>query len=284
MPTADTHVSEIMTDAILKSANGFVAGTTFPEKVAIRQEEHSTPPTTIDGPQINGTPTTLTLFSPTQLAVSPLLPSLIKVINDAFRSVEQKKGVKGIPLERLRGNSQLFDELGSAPGTFTYVISYTGTHDVVATASGKRYLGEVAIVKPPEVSSLDVAKTFKRFGLVAEGTEAWELSTMAVDPGLQRQGLAGYLTELTENEIKQCFDATKKEHCKSKLLILLTTTKEINGEYYEKRGFALDYETAYPRGHLGVKTGFTVAHMSREAKLDEQQRWPCPSYIVDETR
>jgi len=39
----------------------------------------------------------VTLFTPTQLARSPLLPSLIVVINDAFRGMEQKNGVKRSP-------------------------------------------------------------------------------------------------------------------------------------------------------------------------------------------
>jgi len=150
------------------------------------------------------------------------------------------------------------------------VISYTGTNDVVATASGKRYLGAVNIVEPSELSTRDVANTFKRFGLVADGTEAWELSTMAVDPGLQRQGLAGYLMKLTEDEIKRSFKATHGGHDKMKLLILLTTIKEINEEFYAKRGFTLDYEVVYPIGHLGGETGFTVGHFSREVKAGEQ--------------
>lgn len=253
------------------SANGILPGTTFAEKDKTIPKDDaysSTEPTTFSGPQVNGKPTTLTLFSPPQLASSPLLSSLYQVVNDAFRvGHEQSRLVVGI--SRLQYEGQLHDELGNKPGTFTYVLSYTGTNDVVATASAKPHADELRFVKPGEITNAKSGKdtTWTRLVPIAEGKEAWELSTMAVDPDLQRQGLAGFLMGVTEEEVKRRFKADQGGAEGKELLLVITTVKERKEGFYARRGFSKDYEIWYDKGHIGSEKGFHVIFMSKAVEL-----------------
>lgn len=242
-----------------KDANGYLPGITFPEKPETTQQpEPLDEPLSFPGPPVNGRETTVTLFTPLQLRHSPLYPSLHKIINDAFDGGHKQSGIFLVNSKRLRSDTQLFDELGSVPGTFTYIIYYSGTNDVVGTASGKRYLGRVKVVEKVDDDTAR-ANTWKRFGPVPDGTAAWELSTMAVDPSLQRQGLAGYLMKLTEDEIRRRFTALAAEDGNNvkptRLLTMITTIKERNFEFYRRRGFVEDYETKYGPGWFDSDNG-----------------------------
>ncbi|KAK5165689.1 uncharacterized protein LTR77_008611 [Saxophila tyrrhenica] len=250
------------------NGDGLIPGITFPSKKNSEPQHDqadNSQPLSFEGPLINNRPTTVTLFSTTQLAASPLVPSLIQLIIQAFRNQKESNGFKNIPRDRLQYDNQLFDELGSTPGTFTYVISYTGTETAIATASAKRYIGTSAILEP---APNDQANTFKRFGLVDDDTEAWELSTLAVDPQLRRQGLAGHLMRMREAEVKRRFVVGMEKGGKAKLRMLLTTIKEVSGAFHLGRGFKVDYEVRYPEGHMGAPSGFTVVHMSKDVPLD----------------
>jgi GNAT superfamily N-acetyltransferase len=263
------------------AANGYVnellPGTTFPGKEenipapkASTPEDPKIPPVTYAGPEIKGNPTTVSLFTTSQLQASPLVPSLCTVINDAFRTQgHHKNGLVLVPLDRLRYDGQLFDELGTAPGTFTFVLSYTGTDQVLATASAKRHYGtEVSVEKDPSLPHKQ-GNTWTRFGPLEPDGDAWELSTMAVDPSMQRQGLAAYLMRLAEDEIKRKWIEERGRDSGRRLRVMITTIKQVNHAFYSKRGFTMDYEVSYEKGHLDSPCGFSTAHMSREIKLDE---------------
>ena len=240
-------------------------GTTFPPTngpTAYDKLETSIPHS-CDGPEVNGRPTTLTLFSPPQLDASPLLPSLYSVVNDAFHTGNEREGTR-IRRNRLAYDGQLRDELGNKPGTFSYVLSYTGTNDIVATASAKPYaLAQKIALVPHNLAKMQNGDTtWKRLVSLGEDKEVWELSTMAVDPRLQRQGLAGYLMKLTEDEVKRRFLAGPGGGEKQ-LIMAITTVKERMGPFYLRRGFKEDYEIGYPQGHLGSVKAFTVVFMSK---------------------
>lgn len=248
--------------------NGLFPGTTFPEKVddAGHLPNPSATPPSFEGPQVNGRSTTVTLFAPSQLAKSPLLPSLVGVIILAFRHQgHEKDGATVVNSDRFQYDGQLLDELSNAPGTFTYVLYYSGTEEVVATASAKRYMGAVEVIEPPnkQTEKNEKGNTFTRFWTVPDDTEAWELSTMAVDAKAQKQGLAGYLMRLTEDEVKRRFRVANSDTPVKKLVQMITTIKEVNGVFYSKKGFTKDYEKWYEPGHLGSENGFTIIHMSK---------------------
>lgn len=243
----------------LLDENEILPGTSFAEKNNEVQPElySASEPQSFDGPQINGRSTTLTLFSPPQLSTSPLLPSLYQIVNDAFRDGHEKTKIT-MSGTRLSYDGQLNDELGNNPGTFTYVLYYTGTNNVVATASAKPHAVNLKVANGERIM-------WKRYAPIAEGKEAWELSTMAVDVTLQRQGLAGYLMKITEDEVKKRYRASGDSG--KQLILVITTVKERMFEFYLKRGFKWDYENFYEQGHNGAQVAFHVVFMSKEVDL-----------------
>ena len=272
--------SEIQSNCVAiqppKSLNGILPGTTFLKApldtdYEARNETSSTP-TSAPGLRIHDCSTTLTLFTPSQLAASPLLKPLSTVINAAFATQgHQINGESVLSAARLRYDGQLIDELGAGTGTFTYVLhsrDEDGKETVIATASAKRYLGKVEIAGMQDFQQ--TGNTFTRFGPVAEGREMWELSTMAVDGRFQRQGLAGYLMKITEAEVVRRFRGGNVKGKGRKLIMAITTIKEVNEIFYRKRGFETDYEVVFPVGHMESVTGFTITHMSKEVAVDEE--------------
>jgi GNAT superfamily N-acetyltransferase len=241
-------------------------GTTFPG-TAHPLQQSSAPESEIlsfDGPVINNRPTTVTCLSPAELEGSPLLASLCDVINRAFWTQKHNSnGANPVPLPRLAYDGQFLDELRNTPGTFTYIIWYQGTDQVVGTTGAKRHYGTAAIVDKDDSMLQREENTWKRFGPLPENTDVWELSMMAVDPVLQRQGLAGQLMTLVEKEVMRRFEVERGESSGTRLLMYCTTIKEVNGAFYLRRGFEIKYEVHFDRGHLDSSTGFTVAHMSK---------------------
>ncbi|KAF2481399.1 hypothetical protein BDY17DRAFT_301278 [Neohortaea acidophila] len=257
----------------LRDPNIYLPGVTFPEKVATSQDlTTAEEPQTFPGPEINGRATEVTLLSTDQLAKSAFLPSLHHIINDAFGNGDGRKGIWERKNDRLKSDNQIIDELGSVPGTFTYVLSFAGTNQAVGTASGKRYEGRQLIVEKCDKAARE-KNTWKRTGLVPDDTDAWELALMAVDLNAQRQGVARYLMELVEKELKRRFQAAAVDANGEKkpqvLKTMLTCMKEINYGFYTRRGFAPDYEIFYEPGHLGSTNGFTVIHMSKTVNLED---------------
>ena len=216
------------------------------------------------GPLVHNKPTTVTLYASRDLAAAGLIPGLHDLINDAFAGSHSRSGAMSAKEPRLQSHGQLVQEL-SGPGMFTYVITYTGTDTAIGVASAKRYK---SISSPP--AELGIQKrAFTRIGASEPNTLGFELSSMAVSPSLQRQGLAGFLMTLVEEEVKRRFLITRAETGPPDLglVMLLTTIKQINAEFYTRRGYSLDYETVHEAGFLGSENGFSVAHMSKKVAL-----------------
>ena len=215
------------------------------------------------GPLVHDKPTTVTLYASRDLEAAGLIPGLHDLINEAFAASHNRSGSMSAGALRLQSHRQLVLEL-SGPGTFTYVITYTGTSTVIGVASAKRYKGTA------QAAPISVQKSaFTRTGASEPNTEGFELSSMAVSPSLQRQGLAGLLMKLVEEEVKRRFLITRAETGPPGLglVMLLTTVKEINEEFYRRRGYRADYETFHGPGFLGSENGFTVVHMSKKVEV-----------------
>lgn len=217
------------------------------------------------GPTINNKPTTVTRYESRDLKAAGQVPAIHDLVNVAFAEGHSRSGtIPGTSL-RLQSHEQLVKEL-SSDGTFTYVVTYTGTDVVIATASAKRYKGTME----RQAASIDNPKSaFMRSGTFKPNTEGWELSSMAVDPGLQRKGLAGVLMGFVEGEVKRRFAIHREETGVPELglVMMLTTVKEINGEFYARRGYQVDYETFHGPGWLGSAKGFSVMHMSKQVEV-----------------
>ena len=111
---------------------------------------------------------------------------------------------------------------------------------------------------------------------------------MAVDPTLQGRGLATQLMNLTVDEIKRrCgsnlrdpsadqthtapsdsggAESTKIEKRKE-VVLLLSTMKELNEDYYAKRGWTTTATREFPKGTLGSSEGFRVVEMFKRVVL-----------------
>ena len=91
------------------------------------------------------------------------------------------------------------------------------------------------------------------------------LSTMAVRDDVQRQGHAGYLMQVTEDEVRRRFIASGVSE--RELILVITTVKERNFEFYSRKGYTLDYEIFYDKEHSRAEDGFHVAFMSKAVSL-----------------
>lgn len=243
-----------------------IPGTTFPAQSSTittkdRHASIQSQPQSQPGPVVNNQPTTITLYPSRDLEAAGLIPEMHDLINEAFAKSHNRSGAISAARLRLQSHRQLVLEL-SGPGTFTYVVTYTGTHTVIGVASAKLYKS-TASRQPAQIE--DPKSAFMRTGASEPNTEGWELSTMAVSPSLQRQGLAGLLMNLVEAEVKRRFLPAKAEGAAPDvgLVMLLTTVKEINWDFYTRRHYRADYETFHGPGWLGSEKGFTVVHMSK---------------------
>ena len=152
-------------------------------------------------------------------------------------------------------------------------MCWKDTDDVIATASGKIYKGDNIVVDKYDHDN----NPWSRHGPVPPDAEAWELSTMAVDPKLQRKGIAKYLMELTEAEIKRTFRRRveklkgRGEDPPKRLVMMITTVWEVNGAFYSKRGYRENYETFHPpgtyvRAMTMIETLIIADFMNRQAR------------------
>ncbi len=94
-------------------------------------------------------------------------------------------------------------------------------------------------------------------------SEKFELVVVAVDPTLQKKGLASRICAEVEAELKE---KVRKEG-KKKLRLMIRTAKENNEAYWTRKGYRVVGETKFPPGNYGSKTGFTVLDMQRVIDL-----------------
>ncbi|CZT15001.1 uncharacterized protein RCC_12276 [Ramularia collo-cygni] len=212
--------------------------------MAIKEDQIESP-----GPTIHSQPTHLTILSSSQLKSSPFLPSLVSTINNAFRVANATKPELGLNNQgdRLTSNLEFLTNFAH-PESFTLVIHAPDSPTVLATASARPYLG-------PNTSGIISRNTpWERILPVQEGCEEWELKLMCTAPEAQGLGLATYMMGVVEEELRR-----RRGGLGKKLRILLTTPRELTGEFYVRKGFEKDYETWRGEGYH-----FHIVHMSKD--------------------
>lgn len=255
------------------------------------------PPTTSQPPVYSS----LELHTPTTLLASPHLPALFNLINHAFDHSHNKAGSSHLPPSekaRLQTHAQLGDEVGhdgfilimlqkptssspsSPAGTSTEGFLSPSGHRIIGTASAKPYHPSHPIAS--SIDSSNATHLFKRPPPPKPHPEAentstpqWELLAMVVDPSLQGHGLATQLTNLTIDEIKsRCVSnphpppSTPSEASPNdKLTLLLSTMKDLNENYYLKRGWTTTDTRSFPPGTMGSRDGFSVVEMCKTIAL-----------------
>lgn len=255
----------------------------FPQ-IAIGPDSTSATTKPIDQILVNHRPATISLLSNTEVAASPLLPSLVPLINAAFGS--QGRADRGKELfppsrNRLQSPEHFLENIG--PDAFTIVISQSSppdssstfkTHEnnehqsprAIATASARLFIGVSSTTFTPADSPF--TRSLPAVPL-APNIQQWELKLMAVDPALQRQGLAGILLIHVTAEVRRraaLIEAERKKNGgegEAEVRMILTTIKEINFEWYEKRGFRWTAEKKVEKGVMGSRDGFTVVEMGK---------------------
>ncbi|MCJ1433537.1 hypothetical protein MMC27_002900 [Xylographa pallens] len=207
---------------------------------------------------IGGIRATTSLLTTPQLEASTLLTLLELLINKAFSHsiVTGPKDLAPSSFRRLHSSTQMVNEIG--PEAFTFVVhtpidSEEGLR-VFATASAKSRTGKTF---DPEVELISQFKRLQSLD-VDYNVEHWELMLMAVDPTVQKQGLAGSIVGLVEEEIRRRTAGNGKE-----VQIVLTTAKEYNEQFYLKRGYIAIGEIKIEAGTAGSVKGFTVLEMMK---------------------
>ena len=201
----------------------------------------------------------MTLFNRTQLIASGLLPPLTKLINVSFSASHDTSGILST-IARLRREDQFIDELGEHPDTFVYILRTVGSEELVATAYASRYEG---VTEWPEGPGKE--RTWQRLGVPEDGTEAWELHMLAVSPEFQRQGLADYMMRIVDGEVLRRAGGRRE-----RLVMYISTVKQTNEAFYLKRGFRENYCVDWPVGTFNSERAFTVAHMEREVRMEDE--------------
>ncbi|MCJ1379280.1 hypothetical protein MMC17_002381 [Xylographa soralifera] len=208
---------------------------------------------------INGSRTTTSLLTTPQLEASTFLTLLELLINKAFSHsiVTGPKDLAPTSFRRLQSSTQMINEVG--PEAFIFVVhTPIDTEEevrVFATASAKRRTGKTFD------SEIELVSQFKMLQSLDVGlnVEQWELMLMAVDPTVQKQGLAGNIIGLVEEEIRRRTAGTGKE-----VQIVLTTAKEYNEKFYSRRGYIATGEIKIEAGTAGSVKGFTVLEMMKK--------------------
>ena len=91
------------------------------------------------------------------------------------------------------------------------------------------------------------------------GMQKVEVVAVAVDPGLQKSGLASRVIKLVDDELKE---KTKQEG-RQEVKLMVRTGKEHNEVYWTKKGYRTVGEMKFRAGDFGSLTGFVVLDMER---------------------
>lgn len=248
------------------------------------------------GPEVDGQPSIISFFAPGQLKGYPYLGPLRLLINAAFVANHCGPATNDLfppSLTRLHTDDQLPAELG--PETFTYVVSSLVPENgdpprLYATCSGSPYNPKSPYT--PGVGRTDGADEGgmqRTIALDVERNEFWELRMLVVNPVLQKQGLGGLLMTLVEGEIVRRSAETRLQLSKvesspkdghangdvqkmngaiaaKKLVLTLTTCKEVNEAYYLRRGW-LTTELK-PMGNLfNASRDWNLCWMQRDVSI-----------------
>ncbi|EJD48476.1 hypothetical protein AURDEDRAFT_183396 [Auricularia subglabra TFB-10046 SS5] len=206
-------------------------------------------------PQVHGQPTVLHRLSHTELATSPLLPSLVSTINAAYEATHKPPYLPA-GMQRLANAEQLLREL--APSATLYVLSQDGK--AIGAIVAEAYAPALADDADPKAVA---------FRPQLEGDGAGELRRVirffVVDPALQGQGIGAWLGRLLEDEAKR--EARAIEGVE-RVRLGLATAEEVNGAYYTRRGWRTTRRTPMPAGSFESPEGFTAQWMDKVLPLN----------------
>ncbi|KAL8825672.1 MAG: hypothetical protein Q9170_007704 [Blastenia crenularia] len=231
-------------------------------------------------------PTSLKLYSTTSLEKdhANLLPPLTSLINLCY-SVGHTSNPNGVLLpysyQRLLTDTSLIGEVGKDGFVLVLLSQESGREaQPIASASAKPF-------KPLEhnelIHSSELLGHFKRRAAplptvstpskpgpatepngalsnlpeTADDPSQWEIVCNVVHPDYQKRGIAAQMFDAVVQEIR------KRKSKSDKIHFVITTMKEINETYYQKRGFVTTKEQRFEKGVGGSEVGFSVVEMER---------------------
>ncbi|KAF2219531.1 hypothetical protein BDZ85DRAFT_252753 [Elsinoe ampelina] len=209
---------------------------------------------------------TVTTFDYSELNDVQLIRSLTYTINEAFNLSHVQSRALPASRPRLVDDSAYQTHMGTKGGTLSIVVQHPQSRAVLATVAAKPYIP----LSPEEFGKLTGGREIftRREVPDGAGSQLWEISLLAVSPQYQRRGLASYLMEAVEKRVRQACAARGA----TDVTFLLCTIKEINGDFYDRKGYKRDYATYQAPGTIGSETGFTVDFMSEVVVIHGQEK------------
>ncbi|KAK9492062.1 hypothetical protein V1508DRAFT_419974 [Lipomyces doorenjongii] len=211
---------------------------------------------------------TTKIYDSTTLANAPVLPSLAAMINSSFAAhfaqFLDPAIVNGT--QRLSSPNDLAKDI--TPGGFTVVaFSASSPETPIATASVKAYYNDKFWEDWGDARRLKL-KQWEEENKDAVRTQ-WEITTVAVrySPEYLKKGLATHVVNAVAEELKRRLLASQK-HTDREWKTMVRVVKEINGDYWLKKGFVVVEETVIPAGILG-KTELTNWDMEKALRFDD---------------
>lgn len=193
------------------------------------------------GPIIDDKPSEVVTLTAQQLRTSRFRPGLVKTINLAYQSSEQKS-LGASQGDRLGSVNELVLVLRDDPESFIIILTQPhAPEEVISTATCRRYLGP-----PSDAATNPWACSHSP----ADGTEEWELKLLATHPDAQGKGIASYMLALAEKEVMERFHTkfAAKTHefgqangATTKAKMILCTPKPQYGKFYAGREYREDY-------------------------------------------
>lgn len=171
--------------------------------------------------------------------------------------------------------SQIGAELG--PDSFTLVVTIpapepSSVPQVIAAGSA---LPAVVVTTPAAGEALeidrDVSETTVQRSAAARrpvpGTFDWELKHLCVCPEYMRQGLAGSLLQMLEAEVRERVHGLRGnghgQIFEGRIRLMITTINELNGPWYQRKGYNVVERSSHPVGTLGGTAAFEIWHMNK---------------------
>ncbi|EJD48477.1 hypothetical protein AURDEDRAFT_162438 [Auricularia subglabra TFB-10046 SS5] len=209
-------------------------------------------------PRVNGKPTRLHRLSYAELAKSPLLASLVSLINKAYAATHGPPYLPANP-RRLRGDADLLQEL--APRTTLYVLTLEDRTMGVIMYEECELPG--VSDRRSEPTAIDATKRPQLEG----GRDEYQciVRFFNVNPSLHRRGIGSWLAGMLEDDVKR---TARSLEGVSTVRLALATAGEVNGDYYTRHGWRTTRRTRIPAGCLGSPEGFTALWMDKVLPLD----------------
>ncbi|KAH7097070.1 hypothetical protein BKA62DRAFT_717728 [Auriculariales sp. MPI-PUGE-AT-0066] len=198
---------------------------------------------TAPGPSVDGKSTSLVKLSPADLARDvPLAETLLKMMNASFMSTHAPPYF-GFRLERFPNVGEMIKSFHTDAVIWAlFEGQLNDPFPSLASLAPLRMLGTVQIApyKPPPWNLETMPSPDNSWDVWLDPAELHQksqlillLKTLAVDVDMHGRGLGGYLLGVMEAEARE---QARRVGC-VQVHLAATTTEQINGPFYERRGW-----------------------------------------------